>query len=169
MCLWLRDIEYSSHKKWLSSLSSTTHYNDSPVWPETGGIVTGHTLRAPKTLSWRVLQTYKNNRSCRFANILIPILQFSIKCKGGGFWEHNMVISSRNYSLTSTRLSWVCYIHLKQQETFLWLFIAASGSGAPTLADVQIFYLECMCQGIRAEITDTQSAKQPPARIKIKK
>lgn len=39
MCLWLWEMKYSSHKKWLSSLSSTTHYNDSPVRAETRGIV----------------------------------------------------------------------------------------------------------------------------------
>lgn len=50
MCLWLWEMKYSSHKKWLSSLSSTTLYNEGPVQAETRGIVTRqHThIRSPK-------------------------------------------------------------------------------------------------------------------------
>lgn len=40
VCLWLWEMKYSSHKKWLSSLSSTTLYNEGPVQAETRGIVT---------------------------------------------------------------------------------------------------------------------------------
>lgn len=54
MCLWLCEMKYSSHKKWLSSLSSTTHYNDSPVQAETRGIVTQqHThIWSPRGSLW---------------------------------------------------------------------------------------------------------------------
>lgn len=40
MRLWLWEMKYSSHKKWLSSLSSTALHNGGPVLAETRGIVT---------------------------------------------------------------------------------------------------------------------------------
>ena len=40
VCLWLCEMKYCSHKKWLSSLSSTALHNDGPVQAETRGIVT---------------------------------------------------------------------------------------------------------------------------------
>lgn len=46
-------MKYSSHKKWLSSLSSTALYNEGPVQAETRGIVTRqrtHIWRAEDTL-----------------------------------------------------------------------------------------------------------------------
>lgn len=42
-------MKYSSHKKQLSSLSSTALYNGGPVNAQTGGIVT-HTYGAPNTI-----------------------------------------------------------------------------------------------------------------------
>lgn len=47
-CVWLWVMKYSSHKKWLSSLSSSTHYNGRFVWAQTRGIVTHHHIRSPK-------------------------------------------------------------------------------------------------------------------------
>lgn len=49
MCVCLWEIKYSSHKKQLSSLSSTLLYNGGPVKAQTGGIVT-HTYGAPDTI-----------------------------------------------------------------------------------------------------------------------
>lgn len=40
VCLWLSEMKYCSHKKWLSSISSTTLYNEGPVQAETRDIVT---------------------------------------------------------------------------------------------------------------------------------
>lgn len=40
VCLWSCKMKYCSHKKWLSSLSPTTLYNEGPVQAETRGIVT---------------------------------------------------------------------------------------------------------------------------------
>lgn len=63
MSLWLCEMKYSSHKKWLSSLSSTALHNECPVRAETRDIVTRqqHT-RSPEDslgveVSWSALTT----------------------------------------------------------------------------------------------------------------
>lgn len=68
-------MKYSSHKKWLSSLSSTTPYNEGPVQGETRGIVSWqHThICSPKdTLGAE--EPLNNNQSCRFASILLHLV-----------------------------------------------------------------------------------------------
>lgn len=70
------EMKYSSHKKWLSSLSSTTHYNDRPVQAETGGIVTRrhtHTHMEPKgrrSVGCGAPGPFSDSQSRRLADIL---------------------------------------------------------------------------------------------------